>query len=51
MLKQRIVAVLTGLALLIASTGSAGIIADSLGQPITPQVFGCESPSSSGGGC
>ncbi len=42
---------LAGLALLIAITGSSGIVADELGLEFTPQTFACQDPSGSGGGC
>jgi len=51
MLKKRILSVITGLALLAAVAGSAGIVADSLGLAVTPQVLACNSSGSAGGGC
>ena len=51
MLKQRIVKVLVGLALLAAVAGSSGIVADSLGLPLTAPAHACQDPSSGGGGC
>jgi hypothetical protein len=51
MLKQRIVRVIVGLALLATVVGSTGIVANELGLSIVPQAFACENPSSSGGGC
>ena len=51
MLKQRIVRVIVGLALLAAVIGSSGIVADELGLSVTPQVHACQNPSGSGGGC
>jgi hypothetical protein len=51
MLKQRMIKVLVGLALLFTVAGSAGIVADGLGLSVTSQVAACESPSTSGGGC
>lgn len=51
MLKKRLIAVAAGLALLLAVTGSSGIVADALGLSVTPQAHACNSPSSGGGGC
>jgi hypothetical protein len=51
MLKKRIIAVLTGLALLAAVAGLSGVVADSLGLPVTSQVHACNVSSGSGGGC
>lgn len=57
MLKQRIIAVLTGLVLLATVAGSAGIAADSLGLFVTSQAQACSgsacncSGGSGGGGC
>jgi hypothetical protein len=51
MFKKRIVAVVAGLALLLAVAGASGVVADSLGLPVTPQAFACPSGSGSGGGC
>lgn len=51
MLKQRFLAVLTGIALLLAVIGSTGIVADSLGMTVTSPAHACNNPSSSGGGC
>ncbi|MCB9079646.1 MAG: hypothetical protein H6631_18735 [Anaerolineaceae bacterium] len=51
MLKQRIVKVLVGLALLAAVAGSSGIVADSLGLPLTTSAHACTNSSGSGGGC
>jgi hypothetical protein len=50
MLKKRIVAVVTGLALLLAVAGVSGVAADSLGLDVTAPAHACNS-SSSGGGC
>lgn len=49
MLKKRIIAVVAGLALLMAVTGS-GVAADWLGFSTTPQVHACGS-GGSGGDC
>jgi hypothetical protein len=51
MLKQRFLAVLAGLALLLAAVGSTGIVADSFGLGATAPAHACDNPSSSGGGC
>lgn len=51
MLKQRIITVLAGLALLLAVAGSAGGVADSLGLAVTPHAHACQNSGSSGGGC
>ena len=51
MLKQRIIKVVVGLALLAAVAGSSGIVADSLGLAITSPAHACNDPSGSGGGC
>jgi hypothetical protein len=50
MFKKRIIALITGLALLAAVAASSGIVADSLGLPVTPQVHACGA-SGGGGGC
>lgn len=50
MLKKRIVAIVTGLALLLAVAGVSGIATDSLGLEVTAPAHAC-SPSGSGGGC
>jgi len=51
MLKQRIVRVIVGLALLATVAGSAGVMADSLGLVVTSQAHACQNGGSSGGGC
>lgn len=51
MLKKRIIAVLTGLTLLAAIAGSAGIVADNAGLPLTAAAHACGNPSAGGGGC
>ncbi len=48
MLKQRIIKVIVSLALLAAIIGSSGIVVDSLGLTVTPQIYAC---GSSGGDC
>ncbi len=50
MLKKRIIAVVTSIALLLAVAGVSGV-ADSLGYSATSQVHACNASSSSGGGC
>ncbi len=50
MLKKRIVAILAGLAILAAITGS-GIVTDSIGLAGTSPAQACNSSSGSGGGC
>lgn len=50
MLKKRLIAVITGLALLLAVAGVPGVVADSLGFSVTSQAHAC-SPQGSGGGC
>lgn len=50
MLKKRMIAVLAGLALLVAVTSSSGIVADAFGVPVTPQVHACGG-GTGGGGC
>jgi hypothetical protein len=50
MLKKRIVAFVTGLALLLAVAGASGVVADSLGFAVTSSAHAC-TPSGSGGGC
>ena len=51
MLKKRIIAVLTGLALLAAVAGSVGIVADEAGLSVTAPAHACGNPSTGGGGC
>lgn len=51
MLKKRIIAVLAGLALLVAVAGSTGIVADELGLSVTTPAHACQNGGSSGGGC
>ena len=51
MLKQRIIKVVVGLALLAAVTGSSGIVADSLGLQGTSPAHACNASGQSGGGC
>lgn len=50
MLKKRIVAVVTGLALLLAVAGVSGVAADALGLTVTAPAHACNA-SGSGGGC
>lgn len=57
MLKQRLIAVLTGIALMMAVAGVSGVVADSLGLSVTSPAYACGSSgchcngSGSGGGC
>jgi len=51
MLKKRIIAVVTGLALLAIVGGSSGIMGDWLGMSVTPPAHACNDPSVGGGGC
>lgn len=51
MLKQWIIKVVVGLAILAAVSGSTGIVSDSLGLSVTPTVHACENGGSGGGGC
>jgi hypothetical protein len=51
MLKQRIIRVVVGLALLVTVTGSSGMVADSIGVSVTSPAHACSSSGASGGGC
>ena len=51
MLKRRIIALVTGIVLLMAVMGISGVVADSLGLDITPQTYACSQGSGGGGGC
>jgi hypothetical protein len=57
MLKKRIIAILTGIAITIAVAGVSGLVADSLGLSLISPVYACStSPCNcngggSGGGC
>lgn len=51
MLKKRLIAVITGIALLLAVTGLSGVAADSLGLSVTTPAHACTPSSGSGGGC
>ncbi|MBN1993746.1 MAG: hypothetical protein JW953_13675 [Anaerolineae bacterium] len=51
MLKQRIIKLVIGLALLVAVAGGTGIVVDSLGASITSPAHACNSSGTSGGGC
>lgn len=48
-MKQRLLKVVVGLALLLALVGASGVVADSVGLPTTPQAYAC--PHTGGGGC
>ncbi|MCP4361247.1 MAG: hypothetical protein GY796_24830 [Chloroflexi bacterium] len=50
MLKKRLIAVIAGLALLAAVTGSSGLVADAVGLDWTPQTHACGA-GGSGGEC
>ena len=50
-MKQRLLAVLTGIALLVAVAGVSSVVADSLGLSVTSVAHACQNSSSSGGGC
>lgn len=49
--KKRIIAALTGIALLLAVTGMSGVAADSLGLSVTSPAHACQPTGGSGGGC
>jgi hypothetical protein len=51
MLKQRIIKILVGVALLVAAAGGGGIMVDSLGYAGTLPAHACNSSGTSGGGC
>jgi hypothetical protein len=51
MLKQRMIKVLVGLALLLTVAGSTGIVADAVGLSVTSPAFACQNGGGSGGGC
>lgn len=51
MFKKRIIAVVAGIAVLLAVTGVSGVVADSFGYASTPQVHACNTSGSAGGGC
>lgn len=51
MLKKRLIAVVTALALFAAVAGVSGIVADSLGFSLTSPAHACPTGSGSGGGC
>jgi hypothetical protein len=57
MLKRRLIAVLTGIALMLAVASVSSIVADTLGLSVTSQAYACGSTSchcnggGSGGGC
>ena len=50
MFKKRFIAVVAGLALLAAVTGT-GLVADGLGVNITPAAHACTPTGTGGGGC
>lgn len=49
--KKRIIAVLTGIALLLTITGMSGVVADSVGLSVTMPAHACNPTGGSGGGC
>ena len=49
-MKQRLLKVVVGLALVLTLAGVTGIVADSLGLSTTAQVYACPGHGS-GGGC
>lgn len=51
MLKQRLIAVITGIALLLAVAGVSGVVADSFGLAVTTAAHACNTSGSNGGGC
>ena len=48
-MKQRLLKLVVGLALVLTLASASGLVADSLGLSITPQVYACN--SGGGGGC
>ena len=51
MLKKYTVRLIVAIALLIAVTGSSGLVADSLGLDLTPAAHACQTSGNGGGGC
>jgi hypothetical protein len=53
MLKKRIIALVTGIALMIAVVSTAANVADSITASVAPagQAIACSPTSGSGGGC
>ena len=51
MLKKYVVRFIVAVALLVAVTGSSGLVADSLGLDLTPAAHACQTAGSGGGGC
>ena len=51
MLKERLIAVLLGVVMMVAVLGATGIVADELGLAVTPQVQACSGGGTSGGSC
>jgi hypothetical protein len=49
MLKRRLIAILAGLALLLAVAGVSGVVADSVGLDATAPAHACNTSGSSGG--
>lgn len=50
MFKHHLLAVIMAVALILAATGTAGLVADALGLPMTPQAYACGG-GGSGGNC
>lgn len=50
-MKKRIIAIVAGVAMLLAVAGVSGVVADTLGYAVTPQGHACNSSGSAGGGC
>jgi hypothetical protein len=51
MLKRRMMAMIVGVALLLAVAAVTGIVVDVYGLDLTSTVHACNSAGSSGGGC
>lgn len=51
MLKKKLTQFVVAFALALTIIGSSGLVADSLGLSVTPQVMACENGSGIGGGC
>ena len=51
MLKKYVVRFVVAVALLVAVTGSSGLVASSIGVDLTPAAFACNTAGSGGGGC
>ena len=51
MLKKRLFAIVTAVALMVAITGASGVVADQLGFEATPSAYACSNGGGGGGGC